>query len=403
VGDPQVGESGRDRTIERLLRQQAVLAEFGMFAFREHDLQSILTEAARVCAESLGVPFCKVCRYRPDEDDLLIEAGVGWASGVVGRVISRADESSPQGRAYVTRRPVLIRNLHELNDIALPAFYREHGIVSTIDVVIQGRDGVPYGVLEIDSPFEHVYDQHDINFLTGFTNVLAEAVATAERTEKLRQTLATQEALLAEKNTLAQELQHRVRNNLHMVHAMLGNEIAQTDDGLRSDGIAAIARRVMTMAQVYDHLLGTGMSRTIDFAAYVESLCRALPDTQSAVQREVALVCDADPLTLDLDLVTALGMVVAELVANSYKHAFPGHRGTIRVALRHVADSREATLTICDDGVGFPVVARSKRHGVGLAMRLMEQIAGTIVPKHARGTSWELRFPVVASSLNAVG
>ena len=49
-------------TVAKLLRQQAALAAFGTFAFRETDLQKILTEAARVCAKSLNVPFCKVCR-----------------------------------------------------------------------------------------------------------------------------------------------------------------------------------------------------------------------------------------------------------------------------------------------------------------------------------------------------
>ena len=38
-------------TVAKLLRQQAALAAFGTFAFRETDLQKILTEAARVCAE----------------------------------------------------------------------------------------------------------------------------------------------------------------------------------------------------------------------------------------------------------------------------------------------------------------------------------------------------------------
>ena len=54
----------------------------------------------------------------------------------------------------------------------------QHGIVSTIDVVIKGDDQ-PYGVLEIDNDEQHDYDQHDIDFLTGFANVLAEAVATS--------------------------------------------------------------------------------------------------------------------------------------------------------------------------------------------------------------------------------
>jgi hypothetical protein len=73
---------------------------FGSVALRQSDLLTVLTEAARVCAEDLNVPFCKACRYRAAENDLLIEAGYGWHA-VVGHVVSRADASSPQGRAFV--------------------------------------------------------------------------------------------------------------------------------------------------------------------------------------------------------------------------------------------------------------------------------------------------------------
>jgi hypothetical protein len=77
--------------VRKLLRQQAAIAHFGSFALRESDVLKVLTEAARVCAECLSVPFSKVCRYREKENDLLIEAGNGWHAGVVGNVISRAD------------------------------------------------------------------------------------------------------------------------------------------------------------------------------------------------------------------------------------------------------------------------------------------------------------------------
>ena len=53
-------ETTQDRTVGKLLRQQAALASFGTFAFREPDLNIILTEAARTCAASLGVPFSKM-------------------------------------------------------------------------------------------------------------------------------------------------------------------------------------------------------------------------------------------------------------------------------------------------------------------------------------------------------
>ena len=76
------------RTIEKLLRQQAALANFGSFAFWESDLQKILTEAAEICAQSLGVPYAKICRYRAAQNDLLVEAGCGWQGFCPTRVPS---------------------------------------------------------------------------------------------------------------------------------------------------------------------------------------------------------------------------------------------------------------------------------------------------------------------------
>ena len=381
-----MSDTGADRTVEKLLRQQAALAAFGSFAFREPDLKDILTEAARICASSLGVPFYKVCRYRPDKDDLLIEAGCGWHLGVVGRVVSQANESSPQGRAYVTGKPVIIRNLREANNLNLPDFYEEHGIVSTVDVLIPAIGGVAYGVLEIDSPEQHQYDVHDINFLTGFANVLAEAVATSQRVKEIR-------ALLVSQSLMVEELQHRVRNNLHMITSMLDSHAQRTEEGPARAGFELIARRVTTLAQVYDSLLGVGLSRTIDMADYLRALCVSLPGLQAARSKAVALNFSSESVLLDLDQVTSLGMVVAEVVTNSYKHAFPDRSGTIAVTLTHPHPAR-AKLTIQDDGIGYDAKARSSRHGVGLVTRLMQQVGGTVNVSSSNGTLCTLEFPV---------
>lgn len=372
------------RDVERLLRQQAALASFGSFAFREPDLLAILNEAARICAALLTVPFCKICRYRPDEDDLLIEAGCGWQPGVVGCVVSPADESSPQGRAYVTGLPVIIPNINAANTRALPAFYAQHGIVSTVDVVIPGFSGRPYGVLEIDSTDEHTYDVHDIAFLTGFANVLAEAVATSLRVKELRE-------LVEQKNMLAEELQHRVRNNLQLVNSMLVSYARTAKDPAARRGIDVIVRRVTTLAKVYEHLLGSGMSRTIDFGKYLEALCATLPELQDDATHQVGLVCHAQPMLLDLDAVTALGMAVAELVTNSYGHAFPGRDGTITVELTR-PERRGARLTISDDGIGFDTAGASTRRGLSLVRRLMQQAEATLDVSSGQGTTWTLTF-----------
>jgi two-component sensor histidine kinase len=396
------------RSIEKLLRQQAALANFGSFAFGETNLQNILTEAARICAQSLSVPYAKICRYRTLQNDLLVEAGHGWHADVVGYVVSPADESSTQGRAFVTGKPVILRDLSKNNSYALPPFYAEHGVVATADVLIKGK-AEAWGVLEIDSKTARDFDQHDVDFLTGFANVVAEAVATVERTAVLRAAieqmesliaekdnlLAERQGLLKEKDVLAEELQHRVRNNLQLVFGMLNRQIELSDDA-NKEGMRAIARRVMSLAKIYDHLLGNGLSRTIDFDGYLRSLCESLRDFQETGKFEVTLSCEgeAQSLLLDLDSVTALGIVVAEIISNAYLHAFPDRAGAISVSLKR--SPAGAVLTISDNGVGFVEPPSSKRHGLGLVRRLIEQIGGAVRVVSDHGTKWTLAFPTSA-------
>lgn len=389
------------KEVQKLLRQQAAIASFGTFALRQNDLLKILTEAARVCAEGLSVPFCKICRFRPETNDLLIEAGCGWNTGVVGNVVSRADKTSPQGRAFSTGQPSICSDLRKSNDFELPAFYAEHGIISTIDVLIKGN-GHPYGVLEVDSDVHTDYDQYDVNFLTGFANVLAEAVATSARTallqttiEQMQDLVEDKDRLLDQKKILAEEFQHRVRNNLQLVYGMLSQQLQDPDRGER--GIAGIARRVFTLAQVYDHLGGADLTRTTDFGNYVRSLCRDLADIHAVANGHIALECDAVPLNLDLDVVTALGIVITELVTNSFDHAFPEGKGTTSVSVRVPGNGDMAIIVVSDDGIGFSTDRPSKRHGLGLVRRLIEQVGATmsVSANAAHGTAWTISLPLV--------
>jgi two-component sensor histidine kinase len=238
------------KQVQKLLRQQEALARFGKFAFREESLPDILTEAARACAHGLDVRYCKVLKHRVPENDLLVEAGVGWQTDVVGRSISQADASSPGGRAFVTREPMITEDLREAHDFALPPLYADHAIVSTVNVIIRSTGEEPYGVLEVDSEKLRHFDKHDVDFLQGFANVLAEAVATRGRLNELR-------SAIAERDLLSRELQHRVRNNLQVVLQLLHKQSRQATDESAKRGFDYVAQRVMTLAQVHDHLLAT--------------------------------------------------------------------------------------------------------------------------------------------------
>jgi two-component sensor histidine kinase len=131
----------------------------------------------------------------------------------------------------------------------------------------------------------------------------------------------------------------------------------------------------------------------------VKSLCLNLADIQGASDSGVTLTCDSESLMLDLDVMTALGLVVAELVTNSYDHAFPAGKGATFVSVcRAPGDVDMATLTVSDNGKGFNGHAENKRQGVGLVRRLIEQIHGTVKVESDHGTVWTIKFPTMTAA-----
>jgi len=148
----------------------------------------------------------------------------------------------------------------------------------------------------------------------------------------------------------------------------------------------------MGLAEVFDHLLGVGMNKVINFGDYVAALCENLPELYRT--EHVRLTCVTQPCRIDLDVTTALGIIITELVNNAYLHAFGGSGGEISVVFRVMQTG--ATLTISDNGVGFLVGAASDRNGLTLVRRLAQQVNGSAGVQSEAGTTWTITFPAQA-------
>lgn len=338
----------------------------------------MLDEAARLCAEGAGTIFCQIVEHRPERGDLVVRAGVGWCEGVVGAAIASADRSTPAGRALATGKPVIVRDFNEAHDFALPPIYRDHRIVSAANVLIEG-----FGVLEIDSMEPRAFDDHDVIVLIGFANICAETVARLERQRTLQR-------LLRDRGIFLRELQHRVRNHLHVLVSLAHVLAARTGDAEAKGGFDEITRRIMALATLYDRLLGVRMAPRLDLGRYIAALCDNIGEFEMPQDRQVDLRCRVEPIDVSLETATAIGIIANELVANSLEHAFGDGAGRIMVVLERSQDGR-ARLVVADNGAGMP--ARPRGMGLNLVRRLARQLGGRLELKQADGTRWELELP----------
>jgi two-component sensor histidine kinase len=187
------------------------------------------------------------------------------------------------------------------------------------------------------------------------------------------------------------ELNHRVKNNLAIVSAMLSMQArAATSLEVRESLTTAVAR-IQTIADVHASLYRTGRKDEVDFAAYLNDLCRRL---RSSVLDEgrITLALEVEPASLPLDKAVALGVLVNELVTNAAKHAYPPPSGgPINVRLAHAPES--LVLTVGDAGPGFPSEPRDSGLGMRLIRSLVQQLGATLRIEQDRGAALHVRLP----------
>ena len=136
----QSAESERDRRS----RQLEALAELGRLAEEDAPWTEVLERAASRAAEAAGARLGGVFRSLPGAGSLLLQAGVGWLEGRVGKAMVEASHSSLPGAAHLSRRPVRVDDTQTEDRCGTGALLAEHGTLSGVSVPIPG-----YGVLGV--------------------------------------------------------------------------------------------------------------------------------------------------------------------------------------------------------------------------------------------------------------
>lgn len=202
-------------------------------------------------------------------------------------------------------------------------------------------------------------------------------------------------ALAGEQQVRLQELLHRVRNDLQRVHVLASRSAMRAADAESAAGFDAIGRQVLSMAALYDHLLGAGMAGTVDLGEYLDLLCAKIRVAEDFQARHVTLATDMRGFPVALDAAVALGAVVNELVANAGKHAFANNGGgeiTVRLWPGRMGEGGSGVLTVADDGRGLGE-ASAQRHGLDLVRKLVKRAGCELSHDHQGGTVWRIRLP----------
>ncbi|MDP5337827.1 MAG: PAS domain-containing protein [Nodularia sp. (in: cyanobacteria)] len=164
-----------ESALEIRANQQAVIAELSQRALAGKDLTTLMNSCVVLVAQHLKVEYCQILELLPDGDALLLRAGVGWQSGLVGQASVSTDPNSQAGYTLLSQSPVIVTNLQEETRFNGPALLHDHQVVSGISVVIHGQES-PFGVLGAHTTRERTFTKDDVYFLQAVANVLATAI-----------------------------------------------------------------------------------------------------------------------------------------------------------------------------------------------------------------------------------
>ncbi|HEX6979354.1 MAG TPA: histidine kinase dimerization/phosphoacceptor domain -containing protein, partial [Alphaproteobacteria bacterium] len=206
--------------------------------------------------------------------------------------------------------------------------------------------------------------------------------------------LAEKERLLAQKNLLLREVNHRVTNSLQLIASLLHLQgLSQSAEVRRR--LEETRTRVLTVAQLHQHLYQSDRVEKVEISSYLRKLCEDLPQTLGHASGS-RLRLDADVADVPTDIALSLGLIVNELVTNAFKYAYgDGQDGDVDVRLEVSAE--RLCLTVSDLGQGLPSGFDPERSN-GLGMRIVASLATRLDAQFdfsppGRGASFRISIP----------
>ena len=372
---------------EKILRRQ--LTSFANFTTRslgESNIDSLMMDACLRARAGMNVTHAKLLEYLPDRDRLLLRAGVGWKEGYVGQYEVAPNIDTPIGYAFSLSEPVPISDYNSEKVHCHPTILKEHGCVASLNVPLRTDRG-NFGVLEVDNTSTCTFSADDINFLTGLGNTVARAV-------ELRRAMNAMEAAFKEKELLIREMNHRIKNNLSLVAAMLSLQARRSTESEVREQLGNAVTRVNNFALVHDRLqLFTSSVAKVDAASHFEELCGML---RSLLPGGVVLTLKCSGWILG-DCVESLTLIANELVTNAAKYAFAG-RDKGEIVLGYRQDGAGWRLWVHDNGHGMPPEPESgsaKSFGKQLVATLVSRVNAEIAYASDRGTKVDVSCGVL--------
>ncbi len=203
------------------------------------------------------------------------------------------------------------------------------------------------------------------------------------------------EKSLREKQTLLEEIHHRVKNNLAVISSLLELQKNEADASL-NEVFEDTQARIQSIAMIHEKLYQTETLSEVDIRDYIEDFADMVSKTFNSQQRDIIIRKDIQSFSLDITKAVPLGLIFNELLNNAFKHGFSdANKGEIVITLKE--KDGYALFSVANSGNKLPdnfSIAQSGSLGMTLIKTLTKQLEGELNIVQDEWTKFEITFPI---------
>ncbi|MEZ4777843.1 MAG: histidine kinase dimerization/phosphoacceptor domain -containing protein [Flavobacteriaceae bacterium] len=182
------------------------------------------------------------------------------------------------------------------------------------------------------------------------------------------------ECTVDEKNVLLKETHHRVKNSFQIVSSLLYLQSENIKDKEAKLAMKDAQNRVRSMVLIHQKLYSKDQLVGINTKEYFTDLVNDIFESHQFENQKIHYSLDVEPLVLDIETITPLGLILNELITNVIKHAFPNDnpKNSMKVSLKKLGQSLQ--LIVVDNGIGMAKDIPENSFGIKLIQALSKKL-----------------------------
>ncbi len=340
-------------------------------------VEEILQLLVNLTAQQFNYRVCTVRLLDESRQELVLRATQAPAKAYQRKRAIKLGESIA-GKVIVENRPIIVPDVQVEADYIGHDLAVEQGLRSMICIPLAIQDRA-VGVLSCYTSEIHHFDPDEVKALETLAKQAAVSI---------------EHAKLQVRNTLMQEMHHRVKNNLQQIASLLRLQMRHSEYKSLEEALNDVLSRILAIASVHDLLSREDLDH-VGLRSVADSLVQHQQSSLIMPDKRITFQVRGADVHLNMTQATQIALVLNELILNAVEHGFDKSiEGEIHINVEE--EDSEVSVWVSNSGDKLPDgfdLTRNSHLGLQIVESLVRALGGRFSLKDIFGwTVAEVKF-----------